>query len=115
MLYILVIWKPPRWLFDRWLKRVRASSEPQQLYPVRAGLLRALYMIKRGIDHLRHLDFSTIPGMAGYFVWKVGLVTFWWEKVIPKMEKPARQIRNRKETVAPQVEVIKFISSSEKS
>jgi radical SAM superfamily enzyme YgiQ (UPF0313 family) len=106
VLYLLVVWKPPRWLFDRLLRRVRASSEEQPLYPVRAGLLRAAYMIKRGLDHLRHLDFSTIPGYAGYIAWKVGLVEFWWRRVIPKMEKPARKIKRRRETVAETVEVI---------
>ena len=70
------------------------------MYPVRAGVLRAAYMIKRGVDHLAHLDFSTIPGYSGYIVWKIGLVGFWWNRVIPKMEKPARQIKRRRETVA---------------
>ena len=76
------------------------------MYPVRAGLLRAIYMIKRGLDHLRHLDFSTIPGYAGYIAWKLGLVQFWWTKVIPKMEKPDRPIKRRRET---QVEVIEVM------
>lgn len=105
VLYLLVIWRPPRWLFDRLLVRVRASADEQPLYPVRGGLLRAVYMIKRGLDHLRHLDFSTIPGYAGYIAWKLGLVEFWWNRVIPKMEKPARPIKNRRETLIEVVDV----------
>ncbi len=106
LLYMLVVWKPPRWLFDRWLKHVRSSAETQKLYPVRAGLMRAVYMIKRGLDHLRHLDFSTIPGYAGYVAWKLGLVGFWWRRMIPKMEKPARVIRRRRETATEVIEII---------
>lgn len=106
VLYLLVIWKPPRWLFDRLLNRVRASAEEQQMYPVRAGLLRAIYMIKRGLDHMRHLDFSTIPGYAGYIAWKVGLVQFWWKSVIPKMEKPDRAIKRRRETLVQVIDVL---------
>jgi anaerobic magnesium-protoporphyrin IX monomethyl ester cyclase len=106
VLYLLVIWRPPRGLFDRLLRRVRSSAEPQPLYPISAGILRAVYMIKRGLDHIRHLDFSTIPGYAGYVFWKLGLVEFWWRRVIPKMEKPARQIKRRRETLSEVVEVI---------
>jgi anaerobic magnesium-protoporphyrin IX monomethyl ester cyclase len=105
LLYLLVIWQPPRWLFDRLLKRVHASSEEQSLYPLTAMVLRLIYFVKRAIDHLRHLDFSTIPGYIGYAAWKVGLVDFWWNKVIPKMERPARPIRHRRETLVEVVEV----------
>ena len=63
-------------------------------------------MIKRGLDHLRHLDFSTIPGKAGYYFWKLGLVSFWWRRVIPKMSRPDRPIRRRVETTEPGVQVI---------
>jgi len=105
VLYLLVIWRPPRWLFDRLLVRVRASADEQPLYPIRGGLLRAAYMIKRGLDHLRHLDFSTIPGYPGYIAWKLGLVRFWWTRVIPKMDRPARPIKNRRETTIEVIEV----------
>ncbi|MFT5484910.1 MAG: hypothetical protein ACI9GW_003579, partial [Halieaceae bacterium] len=83
-----------------------SSADEQPLFPIRGGLMRATYMIKRGLDHLRHLDFSTIPGYVGYIAWKVGLVKFWWRHVIPKMEKPAREIRRRRET---QIEVIEVL------
>jgi anaerobic magnesium-protoporphyrin IX monomethyl ester cyclase len=105
VLYLLVVWRPPRWLFDRLLKRVRASGEAQPMYPVRGTLLRGVYLSKRAIDHLRHLDFSTIPGYTGYLAWKIGLVEFWWKRVIPKMERPARPIRRRRETLVEVVEV----------
>lgn len=105
VMYLLAIWRPPRWLFDRLLQGVRASSEQQTMYPVMAGILRAVFLIKRGIDHLLHLDFSVIPGYTGYLVWKSGLVKFWWRRVIPKMEKPARPIKNRRETLVEVVEL----------
>jgi anaerobic magnesium-protoporphyrin IX monomethyl ester cyclase len=112
LLYLLVMWKPPRWLFDRLLRRVRASNEEQPMYPVRGGLLRAMYMIKRGLDHLAHLDFSTIPGYTGYVFWKIGLVEFWWQKMIPKMERPAREIKRRRETTG-QEEVVQVLNSKQ--
>lgn len=105
VMYILVVWRPPRWLFDRMLKGVKASNEEQKLYPVFGFTMRAAYLVKRGIDHLRHLDFSTIPGYPGYLAWKMGLVDFWWHRVIPKMEKPDRPVRRRRETLVEVVEV----------
>lgn len=108
LLHLLVVWKPPRWLFDRLLRRVCASSEEQPLYPIRGGLMRAVFLSKRGLDHLRHLDFSTIPGYPGYIAWKIGLVEFWWKRVIPKMDKPDREIKRRRETLAP-TEVIAIL------
>jgi anaerobic magnesium-protoporphyrin IX monomethyl ester cyclase len=102
VLYLLVVWKPPRWIFDRLLKRVRASTEEQKMYPVRATVMRLIYLSKRAIGHL---DFSTIPGYAGYIAWKIGLVDFWWKWVIPKMEKPTRPIRRRRESLVELVEV----------
>jgi anaerobic magnesium-protoporphyrin IX monomethyl ester cyclase len=105
VLYLLVVMRPPRWLFDWLLKRVRASSEEQPLYPFSALILRGFYLLKRAIDHLRHLDFTTIPGYPGYVAWKIGLVKFWWKRGIPKMDKPARPIRHRRETLVEVVEV----------
>lgn len=106
IVYLLVVWRPPRKVFDWLLKRVRASSEPQPLYPGLALMLRTVYLCKRAVDHLRHLDFTTIPGYPGYLVWKTGLVDFWWRRVIPKMEKPARPIKRRRETLVEVVEVV---------
>lgn len=88
LLYLLTLWRPPRWLFNRLLKPVKASGEPQRMYPVLGRILRALFMLKRGVDHLRHLDFSTIPGYSGYVVWRVGLLRWWWRKRTPRPEKP---------------------------
>ena len=34
LLYVLMVWKPPRKLFDRWLLKVRAYNEPQPSHPV---------------------------------------------------------------------------------
>lgn len=105
VLYLLVVWRPSRKIFDWLLKRVRASSEEQELYPKLALLLRTVYLCKRAVDHLRHLDFTTIPGYPGYLAWKIGLVDFWWKRVIPKMDRPARPIRTRRETLVDVVEV----------
>jgi radical SAM superfamily enzyme YgiQ (UPF0313 family) len=88
LLYLVTIWQPPRWLFDKLLERVQATATPQPEYPVLNDLLRIAYFAKRAQDHLRHMDFSTIQGPAGYVAWKSGLIKT-WRKLAPKYPKPA--------------------------
>lgn len=77
LIYLLAIWTPPRWLFDRLLIPVQSSATPQKMYPVLGCVMRTLYFCKRGWDHLRFMDFTTIPGFVGFFFWRTGIITFW--------------------------------------
>ena len=74
ILYVLAVWRPPRRLFDLMLRTVKPSTEPQRLYPRLGLVLRTIYMLKRVLDHLRSMDFSVLPGRAGYYCWKLGIV-----------------------------------------
>jgi anaerobic magnesium-protoporphyrin IX monomethyl ester cyclase len=89
LLYLLALWRPPRRLWDRLLRRVQASGTPQPLYPLTAFLLRTLYLSKRVLDHLRFMDFSIIPGHAGWLCWRLGVVAFWWRFLTPRPPRPA--------------------------
>jgi radical SAM superfamily enzyme YgiQ (UPF0313 family) len=88
LLYLLALWRPPRRLFDRLLRRVRPSAAPQPIYPVLGFLLRALYLAKRVVDHLRFMDFSIIPGYTGWLCWRLGIVHFWWRFLTPRPPRP---------------------------
>ena len=88
VLYVLTWWRPPRWLFDRALRSVKATSTPQREFPKLGILLRAMYQCKRAIDHLRFLDFSIIPGWSGYIVWRLGLVGYWRRHHNPRPPRP---------------------------
>ena len=74
LLYVLAVWRPPRWVFDRLLRVVKASSEPQRMYPRLGMLLRSVYLAKRGFYHLRFADVSILPGRSGYVLWRLGIV-----------------------------------------
>lgn len=96
LLYVLTFWRPPRWLFDLMLRRVRASGEPQPLYPRLGLVLRAAYLTRKVVNHLRFMDFSLIPGWSGYVAWRLGLVGFWQRRVrrrLPRPAPPARRYR----------------------
>jgi len=95
LLYLIVLWRPPRWLWDRLLARVRASSEPQPLYPRLGMVLRTLYLSKRVLNHLRVMDLSITPGRTSYLLWRLGLVRFWQRWVVRRAPRPDRTLRER--------------------
>jgi radical SAM superfamily enzyme YgiQ (UPF0313 family) len=100
LLYVVILTHPPRWLFDKLLERVEATAAPQPEYPKLAGLLRFAYFAKRAQDHIRHMDFSTIQGPAGYVAWRAGLLSL-WRKILPKYPRPAPPPAASPPSVAP--------------
>ncbi len=88
LLYLLCFWKPPRWLWKLLLRRVRASTEPQKLYPRIGAVLRTVHLAKRALGHVRRMDFSITPGWIGYVCWRLGLVDFWWRRLTPRLPEP---------------------------
>ncbi len=96
VLYMLAVRRPPRWLFDRMLRRVEGSATPQKEYPRTATVFRTVYLAKRCIDHLRFMDFSIIPGWSGYIAYRLGLVGGWRKyvrKTPPRPERPDPTVR----------------------
>jgi radical SAM superfamily enzyme YgiQ (UPF0313 family) len=91
LLYLITLWRPPRWLWDRMLRRVEASGAPQKTYPLLGGVMRTLYLVKRVWNHLRFMDFSLVPGYTGYFFWRLGIVGFWWKYLTPRHERPSKR------------------------
>jgi radical SAM superfamily enzyme YgiQ (UPF0313 family) len=75
LLYLLMLWRPPRRVFDELLKRVRAYSERQGSYPILLHLIRIPWLMQQGFRHLRFGEFSMITGSAGYILWKLGIVS----------------------------------------
>jgi anaerobic magnesium-protoporphyrin IX monomethyl ester cyclase len=104
LLYVLAVWRPPRWLFDRLLKFVKPSSEPQRMYPRLGMLLRSLYLGKRAIDHLRFMDVSVLPGKTGYFLWRLGIVKA-LSRFTPRPPKP-RPEKHKRVDVAARIPVM---------
>jgi radical SAM superfamily enzyme YgiQ (UPF0313 family) len=92
LLYLLVLWRPPRWLWERLLGRVRASSEPQPLYPRIGMLLRTLYLTRRVLWHLRVMDLSITPGKTSHWLWRLGLVRFWQRWLVRRAPRPQRPV-----------------------
>ncbi len=90
LLYVLCLWKPPRWLWQRLLRGVRASTEPQPIYPRLGLILRTLYLARRALAHFRRMDFSIFPGWTGYVFWRLGIVGLWRRRFTKRLPKPER-------------------------
>ncbi|MDQ6806737.1 MAG: cobalamin-dependent protein [Actinomycetota bacterium] len=99
LLYVLCLWKPPAWLWKLLLRRVKASTEPQPLYPRLGLVLRTLYLARRALAHFRRMDFSIFPGWTGFVAWRLGLVRLWHRRFNPRLPRPERPQRRR--TPAP--------------
>jgi radical SAM superfamily enzyme YgiQ (UPF0313 family) len=94
LLYLIALWRPPRWLWTRLLRYAQASSTQQPEYPRLGMVLRTLYLTKRVLTHLRQLDFSIIPGRTGYLVWRSGLIGLWQKRLRRRMPRPVTRIRS---------------------
>lgn len=94
---LLAIGRPPRWLFDRLLSRVRGVADVQPMYPVLFWTLHTTYLIKRGFSHLWFMDFSRMPGRVATLLWRLGVVGFWHRRMVPRFQRkasPARELRS---------------------
>jgi len=107
MLYLISVWRPPRWIWDRLLKFVRASTEPQKMYPKLGTALRMAYLGKRAIGHMKFIDFSVLPGRSGYVLWRLGIIDFLQKHFSRRPPRPERDKVRRAETAArlPLIEV----------
>ncbi|MDQ2650949.1 MAG: radical SAM protein, partial [Actinomycetota bacterium] len=90
LLYVLALWKPPRWLWTRLLRTVRASTEEQRQYRVLGLVLRTLYLTKRVLSHVRVMDWSITPGRTGYILWRLGIVQWWQRRIAKDLPRPVR-------------------------
>ena len=103
LLYILMVWRPPRKLFDHWLTKVRAYNEEQESHGVLIRLVRIPWLIQQGLRHLSHGEFSEITGYPGYILWKIGALALLKRIFCRKLELPEerRAARLAPEHVSP--------------
>lgn len=111
MIYLLAVFKPPRRLFDYFLKYAKPYREEQTRFPLLILVARFLWLFKRGTDHFRFMDFSLFQGnlgLAGWVFWKIGLVKFWQSKINKSFSKPP----SHPDTSEESEEVLKDLSTT---
>ena len=90
LVFILTFWKMPRWLYKILLNKVYPVQTKQKYYPVLFRISRSVYYLKRAFDHIRFMDFSVLPGKAGYFLWKFGIIRFWQRFILKRYHMPKK-------------------------
>ena len=75
LLCVLMVWRPPRRVFARMLKKVRGYDEPQNSYPILMQLVRIPWLVLQGLRHLKHAEFTAITGRSGYLLWRLGILS----------------------------------------
>jgi len=88
LLHLLTFYKPPERLFRYLLTFVRPFKDSPRKHRLLMLTLRFIYLLKKGYDHFRFMDFSIIPGRTGYLLWKIGLIDFWRRHFNPKPPRP---------------------------
>lgn len=89
LVYLLATGPIPRFLYAFLLARARALLEPQRHYPRLIMLCRGLFLARRGFDHLRFMEFSSLTGRTGYWLHRAGVIRFWHRHCVPRFELPA--------------------------
>lgn len=103
ILFMLLWYKPPRWLFDRMLTKVKAYNDDQKSYRVTLQLARLPWLLLQAMRHLRWGEFSVITGKAGYVLWRSGILPLWWKLFRPRYKMPAPTPTN---TLPPEAEAV---------
>jgi radical SAM superfamily enzyme YgiQ (UPF0313 family) len=84
LVYLIATFKLPGWLYFKLRSLSTPSYTSTKKYPALILLVRAVYLMKRGLGHLRFMDFSVTPGRSGYILWRLGVVRFWQRYLVPK-------------------------------
>lgn len=84
LLNLIAFWRPPRWLFVRLIQKVQPCGEKQKQYPLLFMITRTIHFIRTGLNHLRFMDFTFTPGIGGWILWRLGIISFWHKYILKK-------------------------------
>jgi radical SAM superfamily enzyme YgiQ (UPF0313 family) len=88
ILFLLLLGRPPRRIFDWMLRRVRAYNEPQPSHPILLSLVTAGWLMQQGLRHLRFAEFSVITGRPAWVLWRMGLLRLWKKVAVRRLDLP---------------------------
>lgn len=92
LMFALDIVKPPEKLFEYLLRYAQPYREKQREFPLLLFVVRTVYLLKRGLYHLKFLEFSYFPGIigkGGYLLWKWGILAYHHRKLLEKYRRVA--------------------------
>lgn len=82
--FLLAAFPVPSWLFKLWLSKAQPLLGSQKHQPHLLAICRIPYLLRRGFDHMKFMDFTVMAGnKVVYLLWRIGLVKFWRKFVVP--------------------------------
>jgi anaerobic magnesium-protoporphyrin IX monomethyl ester cyclase len=99
LLFLTAAVRMPRWLFEYLLRFAKPSHEPQRRVPLLLFLCRGALFMRRGLSHLRFMDFSVLPGRVGYFFWRIGAIGFWQRHFVRRFQVGRHSMAARTEEI----------------
>ena len=90
LMFALDIVKPSERIFQYLLKYAKPYREEQPEFPMLLFVVRAIYLFKRGLYHLKFLEFSYFPGIigkGGYMLWRWGILAYHHKYVLEKYRR----------------------------
>ena len=93
LVFFLTVFKMPRWLYKYLRNKIYPVHTKQPHYPILFAFARTLYLVKRGFDHLRFMDFSILPGKSGYYLWKFRIISVWQRFILKRYHLPKEKLR----------------------
>lgn len=95
LVFALTVWKFPEWIYKILRNKIYPAHTKQKSYPIFFTICRTAYYIKRGLDHLRFMDFSFLPGKPGYYLWKFGIISLWHRFILKRYNLKEKKKYNK--------------------
>jgi hypothetical protein len=89
LLHLLTFFRPSEKLFERMLGHVRPFADSPPRHRLLMLVLRFVYLLRKGYDHFRFMDFSIIPGRSGYVLYRLGVIDLWRRLFTARAPRPA--------------------------
>jgi len=87
MVFMLAVFRPPRWIYKFLSKYVKEYSKEQDKYHFTLHFFRLLMLAKMLISRIRFMEFPGLSGKVSFLVWKMGLIKFWQTRMKKKLSK----------------------------
>lgn len=83
LIYLVATFPLPDWLYEKLLQKAEPAKVDQPFYPVLLIVTRFLHYLKRGLDNIRHFEFSYTGSSFGYLLWKMGVLNTFRKTIKP--------------------------------
>jgi anaerobic magnesium-protoporphyrin IX monomethyl ester cyclase len=99
LLYLDAAFRLPDPIFEYLLRFAKPAHAKQVRVPILLFFCRAALYGRRGLYHLRFMDFSVLPGKWGYRLWKIGFIDWWHRNFVKRFRRDRDGVAARPDEV----------------